>query len=90
MSMNPKRIYTKETPLSEYSYTVLFEPLLEGGFQVIVPVLPEIVTYGRTLDEAREMARDAIRCVLESNLKAGEPIPEDRQPVTERVDLALP
>ena len=38
--------------------------------------MPEIVTYGRTREEARRMAEDAIRCVLESARKAGEPIPE--------------
>jgi antitoxin HicB len=76
--------------LSEYSYTVLFEPMAEGGFQVIVPALPEIVTYGQDLAEAREMARDAIRCVIESNLKEGEPIPKDVEPLSERVSLTLP
>ena len=79
----------KEDSVAEYSYTVLFEPLAEGGYQVIVPALPEIVTHGRTLEEAREMAQDAIRCVLESALKTGEPIPKDVQPSTERVAVTL-
>ena len=35
---------------------------------------PDIRTYRETLEEAREMARDAIRCYLESALKTGEPI----------------
>jgi predicted RNase H-like HicB family nuclease len=48
--------------LAEYGYTTLFEPLSEGGFNVLVPAIPEICTYGQTLEEAREMARDAIRC----------------------------
>ena len=63
--------------MQEHRYTVLFEPVPEGGYQVIVPALPEIVTYGQTLDEAREMALDAIRCVLESMAKDNEPIPDD-------------
>ena len=88
--MSRKIIYTKENSSSEYSYTVVFEPLLESGFQVIVPALPEIITYGHTLEEAREMVRDAIRCFLESALKTGEPIPDDPEPVTERVALTLP
>ena len=75
--------------MKEYSYTVVFERIPEG-YQVMVPALPEIVTYGRTMDEARDMARDAIRCVLESALKTGEPIPDDVQPTTERVALTLP
>jgi len=52
--------------MTEYSYTVLFEPADEGGFVVTCPALPGLVTEGDTLDEAREMARDAIRVYLES------------------------
>lgn len=40
----------------DYQYTVYFEPLLEGGYQVVFPAIPEIITFGRTLEEAREMA----------------------------------
>lgn len=53
----------------EYSYTVVYELVKEGGYQVTVPLLPGLITYGRTFEEAREMARDAICCYLESLLK---------------------
>jgi len=43
--------------LGIYSYTVLFEPLEEGGYNVIVPAIPEICTFGETLEEAREMGK---------------------------------
>ncbi|HYS23374.1 MAG TPA: type II toxin-antitoxin system HicB family antitoxin [Candidatus Eisenbacteria bacterium] len=33
-----------------------------SGYQVTVPLLPGLITYGRTRSEACEMARDAIRC----------------------------
>ncbi len=49
----------------EYSYTVLFEPAAGGGYVVTCPALPAVVTQGETLEEAREMAMDAIRLVLE-------------------------
>ena len=42
-----------------------------SGYQVTVPLLPGLVTYGRTFGEAREMARDAIRCHLEGLRKDG-------------------
>jgi len=75
----------------EYGYTTLFEPLPEGGFNILVPAIPEICTYGGTLEEAREMARDAIRCYLESALKTGEPIPGDVAEITtERVAVTIP
>jgi predicted RNase H-like HicB family nuclease len=47
----------------------------DGGYNVIIPAIPEICTFGATLEEAREMAKDAIRCFLESALKTGESIP---------------
>lgn len=55
--------------MSEYGYRVIYEPLTEGGFQVIVPALPGIVTYGRTIEEAREMAQDAIACHIQEPLE---------------------
>jgi antitoxin HicB len=76
--------------MSEYSYTVLFEPVPEGGYNVIVPALPEICTFGETLDEAREMAVDAIRCVLESMRNDNESIPSDIEPAHEKLAITLP
>jgi predicted RNase H-like HicB family nuclease len=61
--------------MAEYIYRVIYEPLAEGGYQVIVPALPGIVTFGRTLDEARGMAQDAIACHIRGLLKDGEQVP---------------
>jgi antitoxin HicB len=55
--------------MSEYRYTVLFEPAEEGGFVATCPALPGLVTEGDTLDEAREMAKDGIRAILEACIK---------------------
>jgi antitoxin HicB len=60
--------------MSEYGYRVIYEHLAEGGFQVIVPALPGIVTFGRTIEEAREMAQDAITCHIQGLLKDNEEI----------------
>ena len=73
----------------EYSYTAFFEPAPEGGYIVTVPALPGLVTEGDTLDEAREMARDAIRAYLESLIKDGEPIPEEDNSLQERIKIAV-
>ncbi len=75
--------------MREFSYTVVFQPLPEGGYSAAVPAIPEICTFGQTLEEARNMAQDAIRCYLESALKTGEPIPKDISPATERVAVTL-
>ena len=51
-----------------YQYQVVFDP--NGvGYTVTVPELPGLVTEGDNLKEAREMAKDAIRCYIEALLK---------------------
>lgn len=75
-----KRFTTKE-----YAYTVLYEPVKEGGYQVTVPLLPNLITYGRTLEEARKMARDAIVCYLESLQKDREELPTESALLHERM-----
>jgi predicted RNase H-like HicB family nuclease len=58
-------------------------------YQVTVPLLPGLITYGRTLAEAREMARDAIRCHLEGLKKDGERIPDEKSTIQEKLRVAL-
>ncbi|MBN1691376.1 MAG: type II toxin-antitoxin system HicB family antitoxin [Dehalococcoidia bacterium] len=72
-----------------YNYTVIFEPVEEGGYDVIVPAIPEICTFGATIEEAREMAEDAIRCYLESALEDNEMIPQDKEPSLERIAVKI-
>lgn len=60
-----------------HSYTLIFTPAEEGGYTVTCPALPGLVTEGDTLDEAREMATDAIKAYLESLAIDGLPIPVD-------------
>ena len=78
----------------EYRFTVLYEPAEEGGYVVTCPALPGLVTEGETLEEAREMARDAIRAYLESLKKDGLPIPGDKKlaldPVKEELRVPVP
>ena len=59
-------------------YTAIFEEAPEGGYVVRIPALG-CVTEGETIEEARHMAEDAIRCYCESLLKHDEPIPEESQ-----------
>jgi predicted RNase H-like HicB family nuclease len=61
----------------------------ERGYQVTVPLLPGLTTYGRTLGEAREMAADAIRVHLEGLRKDGEPIPDETTIRTEKLRVAI-
>ena len=52
------------------SFTAVFDRR-DDGYTVLVPALPGLVTEGRTFEEARRMALDAIRCYLESLRKDG-------------------
>jgi predicted RNase H-like HicB family nuclease len=59
------------------------------GYQVTVPLLPGIVTYGRDRREALAMARDAIRCHIDGLRKSGEEIPDESVSRTAKLRVAL-
>ena len=48
-----------------------YQPEPEGGYTVTVPSLPGCVTYGKTFEEALDMAQDAIG----SSQRGGDPHP---------------
>jgi antitoxin HicB len=48
----------------QFSFSVVLEPQEDGGFTVLVPALPEVVTEGDTEQEALANAEEAIRAVL--------------------------
>jgi predicted RNase H-like HicB family nuclease len=74
------------------SYTVLFEPAEEGGYIARVPALDGCVTQGETLEEAMDMAKDAIEGYLAVLKEEGLPIPEDIhiKPVYKKLKVSLP
>jgi len=72
-----------------YTFTMLFEPAEEGGFVVTCPALPGLVTEGDTLEEARSMAEDALRLYLETLIEDGMPIPSDKIPIAQPIEIAV-
>ncbi|MDD8032043.1 MAG: type II toxin-antitoxin system HicB family antitoxin [Acidobacteriota bacterium] len=58
-----------------YKISLRKEP--EGGYTVTVPSLPGCVTYGDTIEEAINMAREAIQLYIESLKAHGEEIPTE-------------
>lgn len=60
---------------ARYHFNIVLRPEPEGGFTALVPALPGCVTYGRTLAEAKAMARDAASGYIASLRKHGEPRP---------------
>ena len=70
------------------SSSVVLEPQQGGGFTVLVPALPEVVTEGDTEREALANAQEAIRAVLEFRRDRGLAIPPDAVPEIRRVTVA--
>jgi len=59
------------------TYTIVLEPEETGGYMVLVPALPGCFTQGRTLDECRERAAEAITVHIAGLEADGEPVPEE-------------
>ena len=62
-----------------FSYQISLIPEKEGGYTVLVPLLPGCVSYGRTVEEATENAKEAIELHLENLAAHDEPIPEGNE-----------
>ncbi len=79
---------------TEYTYTAEFEPADEGGYVVRFPSLPDLVTEGDTLEEARAMAADLLQSYLELLRERGRPLPEsdriaEQEPIREPLTVKL-
>ena len=55
-------------------YVCTFRPNPEGGYSVRCAAFPELITSGRTLEEARAMARDALELCVEVYQDEGRPL----------------
>ncbi|PIR04958.1 MAG: antitoxin HicB [Candidatus Liptonbacteria bacterium CG11_big_fil_rev_8_21_14_0_20_35_14] len=58
-------------------FNVILKPEPEGGFTVLVPSLPGCITYGKDLEEAKKMSKEAILAYIQSIKKRGDNIPSD-------------
>jgi len=61
------------------NYRILLKKEPEGGYTVMVPLLPGCVTYGETIEEAKDMAKEAIELYIESLKEHGEVIPTEEE-----------
>ena len=66
-------------------FTIVYEVAEEGGYTVRCPSLPPIVTEGDTIDEARQMALDAIKGYLAYLKDQGRPLPAGDAPAGDRI-----
>ena len=63
------KLYKESDLVKVLNYRVILRKEPEGGFTAIVPSLPGCITYGETIENSIEMAKEAIELYLES-LKA--------------------
>lgn len=70
-----------------FSYRISLRKEPEGSYTVMVPALPGCITYGKTVEEAIEMSKDAISGYLESLIEDGEPVPAEDDLIECRVTV---
>jgi antitoxin HicB len=71
-----------------YSFSIVLEPQHGGGFTVLVPALPEVVTEGDTEEQALANAKEAIGAILAFRREHRLPIPADSYPEIRHVTVA--
>lgn len=59
------------------TYTIVVEPDETGDLVVSVPTLPGCFTHGKSIEECRERAAEAIEVHIAGVIADGEPIPEE-------------
>ena len=61
-------------------YPALFETAKEGGFIVTFPDFDWGITQGDSEGDAKEMAADALRTMIQEHIRKGGPIPRPGKP----------
>ena len=69
---------------------VVLYPGDDGCWVVECPSLPGCISYGKNLEEAKKMIKDAIELYLKSLQAHKEPIPNDDQGFMATVDVKSP
>ncbi len=60
------------------TYTIVVEPDETGDLVVSVPALPGCLTHGKSVEECRERAAEAIEVHIAGLLADGEAVPEEK------------
>lgn len=70
-----------------YTYKILLHKEAEGSFTVSVPTMPGCITYGEDLDEAINIAKEAIELYLDELKERGEVILDDKNTLEYSINL---
>lgn len=72
--------------MNKLFYPALFHKAEEGGYWVSFPDIPECLTEGDDMDDAYEMATDALGLCITDDIKEGIELPKPSNPSEIRVD----
>ena len=73
------------------SYFAIFEPAEEGGYNVSFPDFPGCVTFGRTFEEAKKMAKEVLELWLEELASRKQRVPtRTARPIIDEIMVTLP
>ena len=72
--------------MNKYFYPAIFHPAEEGGFWISFPDLPECLTEGNNMEQAYEMAVDALGLALTCREAENETIPIPSEPAAISVE----
>ncbi len=63
--------------MAQLTYKIRLQKEPDGGFTVSVPALPGCITFGKDMDEAIIMAKEAIELYIESLVEHGDEVPTE-------------
>ena len=63
--------------MAQLTYKIRLQKEPDGGFTVSVPALPGCITFGKDMDEAIIMAKEAIELYIESLVEHGDEVPNE-------------
>ena len=73
------------------NYPAVFEPAIEGGYNVSFPAFPGCVTFGKTFEEARGKAREVLELWLEELTANNKKIPIFKyHPIVDEIQVSMP
>ncbi|MEK7576691.1 MAG: type II toxin-antitoxin system HicB family antitoxin [Patescibacteria group bacterium] len=73
------------------SYFAVFDPIPNGGYNVLFPDFPGCVTFGKTFEEAREKGKEILELWLEELISQKQKIPlQNLRPIIDEVKVLVP
>lgn len=72
-----------------YNFTIIYEIEDEGGYHAFCPTLPGCHSHGNSIEQAKKNIREAIGAYVESLIKDGETVPEEKDLLIGEMKLEL-